>query len=402
VTSSAVLQAKHVSASRSPRSQFDLNCSNFTQEQLKKLNLARGISGAVSLLTVASILLFLVFYKAYTTTLQRLFVHLTIVTCLHDVSYVLQLEHQFEYYGQKQFCEFVGFLVMWASTLVYTFIIGINVFLVYTVYRQLRGDPFSRLSNSKYPRLILECFLTFLMIFLPLTYLWLPFTKGTYGTGSEGLSAFCWIKGVEDDCKTVQPYSQVIYAEVFLIGIACILHLLFTVGISIVFCRFAHTYRGMKHKHLKNVRDVLLLMCFLLISLALDSPGVVVLLVTVAEDVTTTESYAFWMYSQVGPPISMLIYPTGFFFYLYSLKKLKWESIKRAAAEWGTACGCKRKQKRALFRRSPVTQNLSTNPSSHPRVIPSSSFFVVPHTEAFSNTEGIAKENQPLISHNDT
>jgi len=125
-------------------------------------------------------------------------------------------------------------------------------------------------------------------------------------------------------------------------------------------------------------------------------------LVTVAEDVTTTESYAFWMYSQVGPPISMLIYPSGFFFYLYSLKKLKWESIKRAAAEWGTACGCKRKQKRALFRRSPVTQNLSTNPSSHPRVIPSSSFFVVPHTEAFSNTEGIAKENQPLISHNDT
>ena len=275
------------------------------------------------------------------------------------------------------------------------------MFLVYTVYRQLRGDPFSILLNSKYPRLILECFLTFLMIFLTLTYPWLPFTKGTYGTGSEGLSTFCWIKGVEDDCKTVQPYSRVIYAETFLVGIACILHLLFTVGIGVVFCRFAHTYQGMKHKHLKNVRDVLLLMCFLLISLAFDSPGVVVLLVTVAEDVTTTESYAFWMYSQVGPPISMLIYPTGFFFYLYSLEKLKWESIKRAAAEWKPSCGWKYKQ-RQYFGQRPVTQSLITIPSSHPPVIPSSTCFGVSYTGAFSNTNVITREDQPLISHNDT
>ena len=115
------------------------------------------------------ILLFLVLYKAYTTTLQRLFVHLTIVTCLHDVSFVLEIEHQFEYYGQEQFCAFVGFFAMWTSTMVYTFIIGINVFLVYTVYRQLRGDPFSRLSNSRYLRLTLECSFTLLMAFLPLT-----------------------------------------------------------------------------------------------------------------------------------------------------------------------------------------------------------------------------------------
>jgi len=58
---------------------------------------------------VALILLFLVFYRAYGSTLQRLFFHLTIVTWLHDVSFVIELEHRFEYRGQKQFCEFVGF-----------------------------------------------------------------------------------------------------------------------------------------------------------------------------------------------------------------------------------------------------------------------------------------------------
>ena len=125
-------------------------------EELKDLNLARGITAAVSLLTVTMILLFLVLYKAYTTTLQRLFVHLTIVICLHDVSFVLQIEHQFQYQGQEKFCAFIGFFDMWTGTVVYNFIIEINVFLVYTIYRQLRGDPFPRLSNSRCLWLSLE------------------------------------------------------------------------------------------------------------------------------------------------------------------------------------------------------------------------------------------------------
>ena len=366
-------------------------------EQLKNIDLAKSISGAISLVVVTLILFFLVFYKAYSSTLQRLFFHLTIMTCLHDVSFVIQIEHLFQYSGQKQFCEFVGFLDMWASTMVYNFIIGINVFLVYTIYRQLRGDPFTRLTNSKYPRIILECFFTLLMIFLPLTYLWLPFLKGTYGTGSGGLSAFCWIKDVEKDCKTIQPYSQVIYAEAILIGIACVLHILFTVGLAIVFCRLAHTYRGMKRRHLKNVRDVLLLMCFLLISVVLDSPGIVFVAVNVTLDIT--ENYAFWVYSVVGPPASMLIYPIGFFVYLYSLKKLTWKSIKRTAAEWKASCGCKWKQKRVRFgQRHGVTKTLITYPSSHPADDPSSTFFVVPHTGDVSDTSVTIKEDQPLVS----
>jgi len=191
-----------------------------------------------------------------------------------------------------------------------------------------------------------------------------------------------------------------VYAETILFAVACIVHILFTVGFAVVFCRLAHTYRGMKHKYLKNVRDVLLLMCFLLTSVVLDSPCKLFLLVTVGGNVTETESYSFWMYAVVGPPISMLIYPTGFFFYLYSLKKLKWESIKRAAAEWKPSCDCKRKHKHSG--RRPMTQTFVTSPSSHPPVIPSSTFFAVPYTGAFSNTDVITREDQPLISHNDT
>jgi len=398
LTSSDDLKPENGSAY--PQSQFNLNCTNYNITQLKALNLARGIAGAVSLLSVTLILLFLVLYKAYKTTLQRLFVHLTIVTCLHDVIFVIQIEHQFQYPGQEQFCAFVGFLDTWTSTMVYTFIIAIHVFLVYTVYRQLRGDPFSRLSNSRYLRLTLEFSFTLLMVFLPLTYLWLPFQDGSYGIGSEPANAICWIKSVEDDCETFIPYSQIIYAEIVLISIACIVHILFTFGLAIVFCRLAYTYRGLKRKHLKNVRDAFLLMCFLLTSVVLDRPATLLLPIIAERDIT--ENYALSIYILVGPATSMLVYPIGFLFYLYSLKKFKWKSIKKAAEEWKTSCSCMRKQKQVHFGRRPVTQNLISFPSSHPACDPSSTFFVAPHTGAFTDTTATTKEDQPLVSRNDT
>lgn len=385
-------------------SQFDLNCTNFTVAQLKTINLARGITGAISLVMVSLILLFLIFYKAYRSALQRLLVYLTMVTCMHDINFVLQIEHQFEYNGQNKFCAFIGFFDTWTSTVLYLFILQINLFLVYTVYKQLRGDPFPRLANSTHLMIVLECFSIFLIVFLPLTYLWLPFTNHTYGVRSGPSSAICWIKGVEKNCKTVHPYSAVVYAETILIGIVCVVHVLFTLGIAVVFCKLAYTYKGIKHRHIKTVRDTLLLMCFLLASAVFDSTSIIFLSLKIGEDITA--QYGFWIFSAVGPPFSMLIYPVGFIFYLYDLKKFKWQSIKRAAAGWKTSCGCIRTSKLAHFRSTrmyPVTQNLmATCSSSHLVDVPSSSFFSVPHTGEFTDITVSLTEDQPLVSHSDT
>jgi len=200
-----------------------------------------------------------------------------------------------------------------------------------------------------------------------------------------------------DDCKTIELYSTVIFNEAIPLAFGCLLQILFTAGFAVVFCRLTRTYQGIKDKHLKNVRDVLLLMCSLLISVVLDILAIVFALVM-------DENYAFQMFAFLGPTISMMIYPTGFFLYFYSVKKLKWESIKRTAAEWKPSCGCKQKQRRVHLGQRPATHNLATNPSSHPPVIPSSTFFAVPNTGKFSNTDTdvMARENEPLISHIDT
>ena len=101
----------------------------------------------------------------------------------------------------------------------------------------------------------------------------------------------------------------------------------------------------------------------------------------------------------------MMVYPIGFLFYLYSVKKFKWSSIKRAAAEWKTSCGCKQKQnsKRVRFGgQKAVTQNLITYPTSHWVSDPSFSFFIVPHTGEFTDSILTIKEDEPLVSRNDT
>ena len=49
-------------------SQFNLNCTNFTEAQLKAINLTRGIMAIVCVVIVGLILLFLLCHKAYSTS----------------------------------------------------------------------------------------------------------------------------------------------------------------------------------------------------------------------------------------------------------------------------------------------------------------------------------------------
>ena len=52
--------------------------------------------------------LLLVFYKAYTSTLQRLFLYLTILTVIQEASMTVGYAAQFEYNDQETFCNIIS------------------------------------------------------------------------------------------------------------------------------------------------------------------------------------------------------------------------------------------------------------------------------------------------------
>lgn len=346
-------------------------------------------------------LLLLVFYKAYTSALQRLFLHLTIVTTISEVILVLETEHLFEYKGQERFCQVLGFFVTWTSTMVYLFTFGIVFFLLYMVYKQLKGDPFSRLSHSKCLRVSLECFYVSAMIFFPLIYLWVPFVHGNYGLSG----AWCWMRGIDEHCKSVGFEDQMLFFY-SIDALVSTVSVLSTLVLLVVFCRLAWTYREIRQQHMKTVRLTLLLMGFLLASVVFDSMGLVVRLYTGLTG--THQVYTLWLMYAIGPPIAELIFPIGFMVYLYSLKKFQLDAIKRAIVDWKACHSCSKccKRRSKSYIQSSVDSSSNedaTAPGSHRISVPSTSYFHVPHTGGFTSiSEESHDQNlptQPLLSH---
>ena len=95
------------------------NCNNLlTDEQIKNIHLSVSIASAVCLLVITFILLLLIFYKTYKTTLQWLFLYLTITTVIQEACMTMDFEHQFQYSEQEIFCKCITFasLPLWVMT----------------------------------------------------------------------------------------------------------------------------------------------------------------------------------------------------------------------------------------------------------------------------------------------
>ena len=239
-------------------SQFYLNCTNLTEEQLKNINLARGVSGFVCAMLAMLIICFLLYFKSYKSVLQRLFLWLTGVTVVLNLLAGLQIEHQFKYRGQERFCSALGFVIQWVLSMTYTFTLEILLVLVYTVYQKLKGDLITRVCTCTWVKVKLEIILIVTAIFLPLLYIWPPLRNGNYGLEI----AYCWIKETDQDCNKTDISGQL---QFFIISeaIECT-SVLLTIGLAILYCGLAYRYRGVGTPQvLTLLSHTLLLMSFL-------------------------------------------------------------------------------------------------------------------------------------------
>ena len=121
-------------------SQFNLNCTNFTEPQLKSLNLTRSVMAAVCVVILLLILVFLLAYKAYSTTFQRLYLYVVIATVFSELIQVLGIEHQFRYRRQDVVCFWLGFITHWTSVMVFIYAFGIILYLLCLIVTKIRGN----------------------------------------------------------------------------------------------------------------------------------------------------------------------------------------------------------------------------------------------------------------------
>ena len=374
-------------------SQFPVNCSNFTIHQFRALNLTRTVTASVCLVIILLIVLLLFFYKAYKSTLQRLFFHLSIVTLLQEMALVMQMEHLWQYPDQKTFCTLLGFFITWTGSMVYLFTFQTTLFLMYKVYEQFRGELFPGISQSRWCRSTLEICFALTMILFPVVYLWVPFSHGNFGLAG----AWCWMRTINEDCISVGFVDQLLYVYI-LVGGVNIFSVVSTLVLAIIFCRLARNYTEIRHQHWNRVKKTLVLMAFLIASVLFDATEIIVRLYT--GFTRKREHYALWVAYAVGPPISKLAFPMGFLVYLYSLKKFRWVVIKKAAHEWKSCFSCSKCCTANSIQGNVTGQGGTTAPSSHPDIIPSTTVFHPPYTDEF--TVITDRETQPLVSHHDT
>lgn len=318
-----------------PQFESLLSCTNFTGEQIQILNLARSLSGMVCLLVVVLILFLLIFYKAYKTTLQRLFLYITTTTVLEEVAFSLAIEHQFYYANQDKMCVFFGFLLEWTVSITNYLILCKIFFLLYVVCSNIRGNPLksTKSTRKKCLLIVIEVLSVLLSVCFPLSYLHVPFLHGTYSLAG----GWCWIETINEHCEDVGLKDQIVlgYGIFEAVGL---LSILLATTFAIIYCRQAYIHKVVRHQHLITLRQTLLLLGFLIASVVALSLGFAVRIYTGI--VQVEENYALWMTLAIAPPIYQAIYPMGFLVYLYTLQKFKKDGIKKAVSEWKHSCRC--------------------------------------------------------------
>ena len=356
------------------------NWSNSTLAQMRDVSLPGRILSPVCLLVIIVILLLLIFYKTYNSTLQRLFLYLTIVTVIQETCLTVGYATQFEYSGHKKICDAMFIFWQWSNTVGYLLTLAMIVFLPYKIYEQLKGDPFPRLSRSRYLRVALECLFIFIVLVLPLTYI-LPFIILAFANCGFFLlhSQLCRVSLTNilvditlGNCTIHQLIISVL-APGYIVGfIDLIGTFVITIALSVVFCRLAREYRETR---ITLRRTITLLGFFVVYTIILIAfTGVILGIMTKVDNLSELLEVNVAIL-----PVFQLIFPLIFLFYLYSFNLCRWRAIKRAAAEWRCFRSC--------CERENAPREAATAPGSHHVMVPSVTVFNEPHSRVTTDNE---------------
>ena len=348
--------------SEESRSQFYLNCTNLTASHLENMNLSRGLTAAVCVVILLLMLVVLCVSKAYVSVIQRLFLYLILATIWREVCLTATLEHQFLYEHQDTVCSVLGFITHWSGLIVILSALGVIIYTMVLICKTMKQ---SSSSPSRRQRVLLEILYVILIITLPLSFILASATRGNYGLAT----AWCFIRAINKECEKVGIVEQLVlaYGGYELVSIAGIVSI---IVLAIMYCRMSADIPGVKKLLIRS----LILTSFVLLYLLFTNTA---LAIRVYSGVSGWPyKYGMWLYFGVIIPLCQLIIPVGFlgsfYFNHFYLK-----------------C-CKKHARRHQYNR--LENQRKTFPASKNSTTPSSTFFHVPYTNAFTSVRAITNQ----------
>ena len=359
-------------------SQFNLNCTNFTGVQLKAINLTRSIMALVCVVTVALILLFLLCYKAYSTTFERLYLYVIIATLFSELIQTLGVEHQFQYENQETVCFWLGFVTHWTSVMVFIFAFGIILYLLYLIVTKIRGNNiFCQPSESRCYRVLLELSFTLLPVLLSFSFALVPYFDNNYGLAGP----WCWVRSVDDECRSVGMRDQMIYFGLY--DTAGVIGLTTSLVFSIVYCKLAASFKDVKGL----LKRTLILMGFQIGYVLIVTFQLAVRLYTGLTG--QRQHMSLWFVHAFIIPNGQLIFPLGCLACFYPVRKMLWGSMLktgRKCKDWYKRCSCRAccKYNQTVSSSPQWETEAASAPESSRVSFPSHTYFDVSYTNAFT------------------
>ena len=354
---------------------FNMNCTNFTIREWKSLNLVRSIAAILGVLIILAILSFLIYYKAYQSLFQRLYLYLIIATLLNELAGVISIEHQWPYKRQETVCVWIGLVSAWTNVLLFIFSYEIIVYLLYLVVSKIKGIelPQCGIGCTRCCGAIVEIVYLVLPALISTAFALPPYMQRRYGIAGP----WCFVRSLNSNCessgKVIQMAFYGMYMSLGVAGIAASLIFL------IVYFKIANTFRDIRCL----LKRTLFVLVFKFVHILLIMCSVACRLYTLQTG--RHQLYGLWLTHALSVPIGVLVFPIGYLLCFHPVGKIAQIIYKKFAHKF-----CKHKMLLNPDEGQSMTLQ-ATAPTSNRISQPSYTFFFVPHSDVLS-------EKSPLIS----
>ena len=308
------------------------NCTTLTDQNVRDLALARGITGllcfVLCVLTLIIELVLACWVRDLRTILNRLFIYLTISTVAYLFVLSLHIEHYFQYPHQHNFCIAVGFLDQYTGSVQLCFTLGVAVYLFYKTFSRCQGRiKLPPCMEKRYCNYWLELLFVVLSFLIPLGFDWIPFALVPYGQTGP----WCWIESLVSKCNlTNQAFLEQMMLWYVPFGLVAFCSFLLILAMIIMFV-WMHHRKMLRDKISGIIKEQCLLLGFLVVFCILWLIEVVTRLVLYHNE----SAYGLWVIYAISTPLSGVIIPIGFIAYLPC--KLYYKNHRKGKELNGTA-----------------------------------------------------------------
>ena len=354
-------------------SQFNMNCTSFTEGDWKSLNLVRSIAAILGTVIILAILCFLIYYKVYSSLFQRLYLYLITVTLLSEITGVVSIEHQWYYESQEQVCVGIGLVLAWTYVLLFIFSYEIIVHLVFLVVSNVRGTRVG--AESAGCRVFVEIIYIAIPLLISAGFALPPLMQHKYGIAGP----WCFVRSLNDNCEPSGYSTQMAFYGMYMtLGFAGIVASLI---LLIVYLKLASSFKEVRHL----LKRTLYLLAFKFIHILTILCSVACRLYTL--QTRRHQLYGLWLTHALSFPIGVLVFPLGYFLCFHPVGKVAKKVYRKVALK----CCIHNMPSHHVEVPSITGVHRATVPRSDRISQPSHTFFVTPHSE-------IPSEKSPLTS----